>query len=293
MASFIKFFDIFGNGFTPTVGYSSKKESSLGGVFGIIFFVFGIYLIYDFGRNIINKKVPITSQAIDVDLYNSLNLTMPFAFEISAKSDFGYHVENQTKADNELKYLNANLNRLLEVSISYLADNIRNRLNMKKCNLTRFGDYIHPDNETISSLNCTDVTDSKENILNLTGKSGDPSHKEIQYLIWECDNTTSNNSCFSETEMNYYFDNYKFKQTIYYPGLIFDPSNYLDPFKYYVEFQEFYLLHGKLTIKRSLNILNFILDTDIGLFYEYDEYLETQKLESYENHVLYNTKTSF
>jgi len=286
MSSFFKIFDIFGNSFTPTVGYSSKQESLFGGILGLIFFIFSIYLIYDFGKNIIDKKVPITSQSVDVSLLNNINLTMPFALKLKAQNDFGYAV-NKTQANIDLDYLNNNLDRLFTVTTNYMnTKGERPEMKFKPCNMTDFGSYIYPNNETILGLNCTDYQDMEENTINLIGKSGDPSHSEIQYDIFVCENSTVQNNCFSPDERDYYFNNYKFKQLIYYPGLVFNPQNYTHPFDYYVDFTQFFLFtRNNFMIKQSFNILNFELNTDNGLFYQENFIIQAQQLESSEYYI--------
>jgi len=62
--SFIKAFDIFGSSFTPTIGNSSKQQTTLGGFFGLFYFGFGLYVFYTFGNVLIFFDTPFQTQVI-------------------------------------------------------------------------------------------------------------------------------------------------------------------------------------------------------------------------------------
>ena len=276
--AFLSFFDIFGNSFAPTIGKSAKKNTYMGGVLGLLYTALTIYLIIDYGRNLVEKFDPMLVSHID------FNTTLQYTFDAT----FGYHFEIRTFYVNgrteqqkfdDLVFLNstANLNRILTIEAEYIADNVSYAIPFVNCDemLNNTSDAI-----LLADYPTSICIDRNFMTLNLQNSVDFRLAKILKVKIFQCVNTTAINNCLSPDKLNYYLTNYEIRPRYIYSNIIFDPHNYTTPFRNYLESFYSKLIHSPVQLSAShfVDIQNNRLITDAGVFWSDPFTIFVQKL---------------
>ena len=124
MSSFFKFFDFFGNSFTPTVSYSSSSSSVFGGILGLAYMGFALFLIYHKGDVLILKNEPTVIMDNIVNRNNEVNFTIPIAHKILVLKKYSKEYDFTTpEYQQDFNFISKNIEKLIYFLPSYLSSN--------------------------------------------------------------------------------------------------------------------------------------------------------------------------
>jgi len=280
MACVFKFFDIFGNSFSPTVSYQSKTNTVFGGIFGIIYIAISLFLIYQVGRSMIDKVDPTIVEEDIIDKDTEVNFTLPITFSIWVNKRYVKGVNfNPEETDKEIEFIKNNLQRLITYKAGYTNMTLTKAIPFKTCNIYDFHDDPTPyEIDIINKLQCLDLSNAT---VSLYHSFGVPTVRSLELSLWMCENTTDYNNCFSYEEQDHYLRTFDFRYLYYFAGYDYKPRIYGN--KVFRKFLD--LFYSKLIYipnffpaTHYLKIQNVKLYTDVGVFGEELEYLSSQRI---------------
>jgi len=288
MSKFIKVFDIFGTSFSPTIGNSSKQQTTIGGIFGLLFFGFGVYIVYIFGSVLIYFDIPYQTEQIHVDSNNNFNLSMTIGYSYTFSP-----IKNDMRSDEQtakdLAFLNNfnNLDRFISNINMYVnASNEHLPVPVKNCSYEQFGDNLDDvDKSWVDKSLCFDTHNST---LNTYNKIEDPRARFPAVTFQSCENNTKfrkyANDCISTEQQNYYLTNYEIRTYFIYSGLAYNLSNPYNPLSLYLDiFYSKFIINPQADITKVANFVElnrFIVNTDIGYFTNNTLQSEGQQINS-------------
>ncbi len=275
----IKIFDFFGNTFSPTVAYSEKQTSSIGGILGILYIIIGAFLAYFFGWTIIVKDKPnVTTQSL-VNYDKKSNYSLPFAINNNtyAKPTLAEFL-TPDEMNKKKEFLDSNIARVYDISFLFEV-NINNRgikftkeLQMEKCKPRDFTQKAETSNDyrNIDDSNCfhrSQLPGESFDLLN----AGEFEYRKVIIETNNCENSTGvKEDCLSIKDQNFYTQYFSFKYDYYYPVISFNPKNFLKPFADEVEHTSMRLLIYPQPFKltQKISVQDVVVKTDAGIFGE-------------------------
>ncbi len=266
MSTFIKFFDIFGNSFTPTVSRSSQSESIIGGIFGLFYIVFYFYMFWVFGKDLYYKKKPIQIKELHTNNTRSIDLKLPLGFNVMTKNSIAMSNGSSYKFD-------VDINRIFTIDAIYknYTNDQKNyqKQKLKMCDKKEFEsnlEFLSEDDEKI--INSSVCLDYSQKVI-LYRRYPYKDRKYIGIYFYECVNSTENNNrCLSQEEKEFYYQHFYFRVYLIHTGLKYSPGNHGHPFERHYKYHDTRLNIYPYFISSHnyVFIENNILDTDDGLF---------------------------
>ncbi len=98
----LKFFEIFGNSFSPTVSNSSQITTGVGGIFWILYCSLYIYASYNFSVDLINIDNPNIINKVEINNAIKMSLDMPFGVRISSIANFRFPKEERLRMEKKV-----------------------------------------------------------------------------------------------------------------------------------------------------------------------------------------------
>ena len=267
MACVIKFFDIFGNSFSPTVSYQSKTNTVFGGLFGLAYLAISLYLCYEIGEVMVLKNDPIVVEEDVIDKDTEVNFSLPITYSVWLQKRYVKGVTfDPVETEKEFQFIRNNLARLITYKAGYTNMSLTSAVPFKNCNIYDFHDDPTLEQaEIINKLQCLDFNKTR---VSLYHSFGVPTVRTLEISLWMCENTTDYNNCFSYEEQDYYLRTYDFRYLYYFAGYVYKPRNYEKEFSKFLD-----LFYSKLIYVPNfypgthyLKIQNVELQTDVGVF---------------------------
>jgi len=266
--AFLTHFDLFGNSFTPTVSNSTKRNTNVGGFFGIIYILFCLFLSIISLTNLISRDNPNVVFYTNNTATSEAPFRMLFGFRYYINA---YPVPGRTEETKikDLTFLSnfTNIDRLLTSELAYGYFNNEISVPIIDCKSYVFADKLEDtDNQLFQNSKCVDTNSVNITLLqNVTFSS----QKNLKLNIYECVNSSAYNNCLSESDQNYYFSNYEIMPFFIYSEYRFKPQSFKDPFNYFLTFFYTKIINSHdLTPTYFLELERVRLDTDEGYFME-------------------------
>ncbi len=266
MASIIKYFDIWGSSFTPTVAYASKQETIIGGLFGLIYCGLTILLAQEFGMVLIDKDSPNVIHKIETNDNNTIEFNAGFSFDVIftlKKKYYGNQTEEQIKAK---EYNHKQNNRKIFSWEGKYFPNTNNKEPypnlMSPCNTSLFGDSAGT--KLLKKLYCI-----SPKVFKLRGTGKIKEDKIIILGLYVCKNSTDRHDCFQEKTLDAIYERFNIKAVAYYTRILFHPENNKQPLQKAINSEDgnFIIKPNLLGTNMVLTLQNYNVSTDNGLFF--------------------------
>jgi len=262
----LAYIDLFGKAVQLNFNKGTKSRTKTGGFFTILFLGFWIWAVYNFGKDIYERKNPIMSTA---DIINAepkpMNLS-PDTFAIA----FGYSepLYGNLYKNNSIFTIKVVLQTIIHTKNSngtITTNSIETVLDTEDCTLKHFGQSGNQFSDLpLDQLTCIKQSQSDIDPPVIEGALDSKISKSLQVLVLPCDSATSSVTCGTDDELDFYLGGRGYFAA-YFTDMALNTRDYGDPI---TGFQNsIFTLFGNKGYKEIYFMLQHVeLTTDIGWF---------------------------
>ncbi len=253
-----------------TFNKEDKFQNNLGGFMTILTFLMALAMILSFGKEIIVKQNPNIVNSVQTDSQR-LNYSLVLPFSVSVEEGRGGLI------DDWYRYLtfNATYRYSTLVPPDMMIENI-NQMNMTFCTSDMFSKQVRGDFDFLLVNNtwCLGYNPLIGGYFNIDY------YMYVQIELTFCVNSTANNNnCYPKDQIDAFVKKNNKMIAIYYQNFIFKPTNYNDPYDYYIK--SYYHNIGFASCRRiDVEVMNQNITTDGGFFLSTFYYHGEQSIDS-------------